>query len=235
MDLTPILITAASTALFTYIADRVRWRVELKHNMINKHDTALVSLQYLLNEYLGVISDNIYVMKLFIIAIRTPENGLVKLQWNLPKLININTDSYLKLLDLEILNKLFRFNDDLRKTNDDIEALNHGYEVIRLGLIQKYLDNNQYIINAKEIANGFELEERFLTEIRQDTEKLLARVRLQIIKDRSRKKWVFYKQYTTATVSTEEVLHELGRMKSEFEEIKKASKDRIDKLLDGKL
>lgn len=232
-SITPILLTAVATAIFTYIAERIRWRFEVRYDRFIRHHNALVFLEYVLNENLGILSDNKYLIDGFTQAYAKSTADQVRLQWNLPRHLRIEKSFYTDLLELDILNKLFMLNDDFRKVNDDIDSCNDSYGIIRHARISASIDGLTYLVNTQGMVEAYALERRMLEEIQSSIQLLLARVRIQTRKDRVSRGWLVRGSMNPSKVTTGEVESEVNKMKAEIAEIQAEHRKKIERISTG--
>lgn len=125
-----------------------------------QHYNSLVNLSTQLNEMIGVIKDNLYVMSGF-------KKSIVKgnIHWGNMRSIFIDKSHYEKLYDVDLINEVFSFFYQVRKINDDMENLQLGYTDLKNAYIQKYITVEHYVENVKLIVVNIEDIELFLNQL----------------------------------------------------------------------
>src|SRR6266850_584741 len=116
-----------------------------------RHHTGLVTLEYRLNEYLGVLSDNQYLIGKF-----RPIVEKLHVHWSLPRPVPLGEPLYLDLLNLEVINEYFGLLIDLRKVNDDLENIVGAYERIAGLYAARTSPPEEYRTNALNMADGLD-------------------------------------------------------------------------------
>lgn len=144
-----------------------------------KHYNSLVNLETQLNEMIGIIKDNIYVMQGY-------KEVIVKgnIHWANLRPIFIDKSHYENLHDVDLINRVFSFFYQIRKINDDMENLQNGYDDLKNAYIQKLIPVEQYVENAKRISVVLDDLILFSEELVEELLSLLARVRIQIRNDK---------------------------------------------------
>lgn len=195
------------------------------------HYNSLIILETQLNEMIGIIKDNAYLMPPFREAIK---NG--NIYWSRIRVIPVDKSHLNKLADLDLINDLFEFDYKVRKVNDDIENLTTGYNELKDAYIHKYINVEHYIINAKITAEQIELLEIFSDDILEDLIKLLVKVRILIEKDKPILTKIQEKLNKASgdKITVNEFKKERTKMEKELEESSRKSKEQIDRLVNKK-
>lgn len=193
-----------------------------------KHYNSLVILETQLNEIGGIIHDNLYILPNFIRVIKSGN-----IYFNNLHQIPIDKGHYENLYDLDLLNLLFSYNYQVRKINDDMATASLGYQDIKNALIQKHIAPEHYKVNANLLAENLKQIEIFLTELQEETVKLLARIRVQMRYDRplgTRIMSIFIHTYGEK-VKQKEIDKEVEKLNKEIEDTKTASQKQIEEIL----
>lgn len=218
--------SAFAGAFFAFIFLRLATFFSKIYERQVKHYNSLVNLETQLNELGGVISDDLYVIPGFI---RTIVGG--NIYSNNLHTFPVDKSHYGNLYDIDLINLLFDFNHKIRKLNDDLETLSSEYQEIKLAFIEKNIDANQYVLNAKEVAKQLKILEAFLSGLQNDTVNLMARIRVKIRKDRplgTKLQFLFIK---TSRIHEKEIKKEILEINKELEETKTSSQKEIEKIL----
>jgi hypothetical protein len=193
-----------------------------------KNYNSLVNLETQLNEFGGILSDNLYILSNFI---KNIENG--KIFFNILRLLPINREHYENFLNTDIINDLFIHNYQARKVNDDIDAFNEGYRDMKNAFIQKNISREEYQHNANILEKSMRLHILFEEKLQEETINLMARVRARRKKDRPLGSTImgcFFKQSKTS-LKPEEIDTEFKIIKADIEKSQKESQKEIDKIL----
>lgn len=192
-----------------------------------KHYNSLVTLANQLNEMIGVIKDNLYIMDGF-------KKSIVKgnIHWGSMSPIFIDKSHFDNLADVDLINKVFTLFYQIRKLNDDIKGTQKGYEDLKNAYIQKQITVDHYIANAERIAILMEELELFYEELSENVLVLLATVRIQMRKDKPFTAWLLEKfLYTSGKkISIVEFDEEKTKLQTELELSSNISKKEIKKV-----
>lgn len=167
------LISQASAAFmgafFAFLFVRLGDFVTRLYDREKNHYNSLVGLEKQFNEHLATISDDLYLIPQFCEPIRAPKVVAFGLH---P--ILIDKSSYQQLHNLEVLNKLFHFNDGARKFNNDLEMLRELYVAVRNHYMEGKISVDYYNSNTAFIAEQFKSLELFLRELQREALQILA-------------------------------------------------------------
>ncbi len=192
-----------------------------------KHYNSLVNLETQLNEMIGVIKDNIYVMKGYKTVILKGN-----IHWGNLRPIFIDKSHYENLHDINLINRVFSFFYQVRKINDDMENLQAGYNDLKNAYIQKQIRVEQYVENARRICEVLDDLEDFSEELFDELLSLLTRVQIQIRKEKPLtaiiNEALIYTTGDKITLSEFETAKK--RIKSELETSAKESAEQIAKI-----
>lgn len=193
-----------------------------------QHYNSLVNLGAQLNEMIGIIKDNTYVMDGF-------KKTILKgnIHWANFNTIIIDKSHYENLYDIDLINRVFKFFYSVRKINDDIEALKNGYNELKNAYIQKLIPIDQYIENAKLISTVIDNLIVFYEELLDEVIKLMARVRILMYKDKPFTSLLMEKLIYTGGISITavELEEEITQIENELELSTSDSKKEIKKVL----
>jgi hypothetical protein len=139
------------------------------------HRDALVRLERLLNEQLDVIH-------VHTAQIRTMRGGVEAghLLLDLPRAVPVDENVGFRLLDIDLVNRLFSLWILARRVNNDVENLRSAYWQIAAQFLGGRLPRADYIRNAIFVVDGLEKVAEALVTYKTEAEDLLARVRLHV-------------------------------------------------------
>ena len=216
--------------IFVRIGDAVKRVSDRQRDAYN----SLVKLERIGNNHLIVSSSMIFIAK---DILQTIENALAKNQF----VINFNVFDYFKideealfnLLNMDVLNKIFILNTDLKKLNHSIAALERHYSEINKGVIAKTLNPDAYFENLKGLGAQLKLIIRFAEESQQEIKKAIALVRVIISKEKPLfTKLAHWWLRSKSTSKYQELVNEESiKLDREIEEIRNQSRKRIDEIL----
>jgi len=193
-----------------------------------KHYNALVLLETQLNELGGIIHDNLFLIPFFNNAITSGNIYFSKIR-QLP----INRSHYVNLHDIDLINDLFSFNNQLRKLNDDIDSLTDGYLDIKNAYIQHHIQKQDYLINAQIYFEQLIAIEAFLTDMQNRTIQLMAKVRLMANKDipLGTKIGRWFIKTSGSSIKKEDISKEAKKLFKEIESTKTKSQKDIEEIV----
>lgn len=196
-----------------------------------QHYNSLVLLAAQLNEMIGIIRDNLYVME-------GVKRNIVRgnINWSSFNMITIDRSHLENLYDLDLINEVFTFFYDIRKINNDLSNVQNGYADLKNAYIQKQVSVRQYVANSNLIVKELSVLEKFLEETEEDLVKLYARLRIQMEKDKPFTTKILEKLVYTAgpTITVKEMDKEITTIKAELEESGKKSRKKIEKIVKAK-
>jgi hypothetical protein len=193
-----------------------------------KHYNSLALLETQLNEIIGIIHDNLYVLPNFMRVIKSGN-----IYFNNLHILPIDKSHYDNLYNLDLMNALFSYQYQARKLNDDMTTATLGYTDIKNALIQKNIAKPDYIVNAELMATNLKQIEMFLAELQNETVELLAKVRVQMVYDKplGTKLQSFFIRSSSKKIKKEEIKKEKEKLLKEIEETKTQSQKQIDEVL----
>lgn len=191
---------------------------------------ALSRLQHVLNDYLGILWDNIYVVrkiKLNVEAGRT--------HWSCPRALPVDKSIYDDLLSLDVINELRSVYDTVRKINDDIENAIAGYEDIKnvyfTTIANGEPDVEFYKTNGAVMVKVFETGAHFHEDFMDnDVSDLLARARILSTKGGTLGIRLVVLGLKSPNVTNDEIEAEKERLRAEMKAVQTESQARIDRL-----
>lgn len=173
-DLVVVAVSAFSGASFATLGSAVLLTIGNVVRRNRKNYNSLVRLEIYLNEMIGRIQENIYIGRNFIDALKEESISYDEMHNFI-----IDREFYVELLDVELINKLFIYNYNLRKLNNDINNIIKFYEELRLGYRDKHLTQEVYVLNTKTLVIQTETIIKFLERLYKETIDLMAYTRIR--------------------------------------------------------
>ncbi len=191
-----------------------------------KHYDALVRLEAQFQDQGGVIHDNIYLLPYFAAALNKGA-----LYWSNMSEIEYDRNIIYDLHNLELINDLYSYHYDLRRANDDIRAIQGGYKSMEQAFMAHNIDDQTYLLNAKNIATNLGVLKVYLEDdVQKSLTEIVAKVRILIRKDRTLGMKIKRFMVGSSKLSKEEVQVEVKIFEKEIEATKKKSKADKDKI-----
>ncbi len=221
-------IAAFLGALFAFGVSQLNEHFKKNRERWFKHRNALVNLEYKLNSILGIISDNKHT---FSISIKSYSNSKTHkiIIWAVPHTIPFDSSILNSFLDIEMINEIFSYNENIRKSNHDVNALWRAYSEMRNSFLKNEITEVQYMVSLKEFCEGIKLLNQAYDLIDNRTIKLLAGVRLSLRKDKQNdQRWAFFMTPKLRPLDDEEVESEIELLRKELKDTQKRSRDELD-------
>lgn len=192
-----------------------------------RHRNALVEAEYVLNEYLGINYDNVFLINGFIEAINRNfvcTNHFTKLE--------INKSVLLNLYNIDLINDLHTLNIDIYKTNESLETATSWYNKINESFLDKKMIKEDYDINLKQISEKFQTLKIFLESLEEKIIIVQAKIRV-LLKEESVVDWfikfVSHKEHYPNNFD-KKYNEEIKKVKTEIERNTEVSKKEISNL-----
>jgi hypothetical protein len=197
-----------------------------KRNVLNYN--ALVKLEHLSNVWSGIVNDNRQNLETIISASQKvrvlPLNRLGK--------IPLYEDIKLKLLDIELINRVFDIETSLRRINDDSDNINYHLNSFQKAILSKNMDPDEYLILLNSLRPQLESLLGFYKSFLDELAELSAfsRIRLSIDRTSSIKLLGYMASVKKRSVSKKELLKEKKKILQEIEKNRQKSIKRIEKI-----
>ena len=188
---------------------------------------ALIKLERLLLEHTSIANSNRYLVPPFTSTI---SSGNV--YWSKLSTFPIDKTIDLKLQNIDLVNKVFYYNDSISKINHDIDTLQFAYEKLEAAFISGNIEPNTYIINAKNLSKQLKAVDIFLKDLLEnEIIEIAAEVRLHV-NDSSNKFSQKTRRFFLKSKSPEKdkIQKETTKIKAEVEENRKNNKDKIQEI-----
>lgn len=203
-----------------------------------KNHSALIKLEHAFNGLLTTLDDNIFVIKEFDTIYEThtqhTNQGHVFVWANRLHPVAKLDELILELLNIDLINELFTLNVHLRKLNDSMDTINAAYAESKDALIGGKIDPENYLANVARIHRDLLDIKRFLSSSIEETTQALAAVRV-LARNRPLMGYLLRRlaghKYGKTFNSKRSA--EVATLRTELENTKRESRDRINKVLSG--
>lgn len=196
------------------------------------HINALVSLQHSLNTILNILNTNKIIASNTLRAKAENPNNLI-LTRTVPHLVPNDSMNFQMLQRNELINAFFSFNIKIEKINNDTKTASKTFTEYRSAKILGQITDKEYIKIHKEYCNGLNMLLKSYDLLEIKTSELLARVRVSLELDNKHKNSSFIKRASLEEVTEFHINNELEELSIEIEEVRRKSKEDIDKYLDN--
>jgi len=213
-------------ALFAFMISMLTLWVERTRARFAKHQSAVVELEYILNDHLNDIARNEFLLKHNIEILRRGH-----LTYNKFTLLDLPQELELKLGDLDVINLYFSYRESVRRINADLNKVNIGLDSL----------NNYAVITGRIPTENFShftaqmesLKKYLGKSLLKETKNLLAfcRIYLRRISSFRYKGINIYKLNNYKKISESEIASELKKLEEEIEQTMKESKEEIERVL----
>jgi len=213
-------------AMFAFVFLRLNDVFTGRYSRQRRHFNALSRLQHLLNDWLGILSDNVYVTEKFCRSVR---QGNV--HYSFGRQIPIDKSIYQDLINLDLINAVRSLFDMARKLNDDSENTATNYADFRHLYLTDVWAREKYIANVTELTKVFDIGIRAHEEFVPEVRRVLAWTRILCLRDHPQAAKLAFAPPSSAVVTEEEIAAENASLDNEIEESGKESRKRIDRIL----
>ena len=160
-----------------------------------EHREAIVRLERLLNEQLDTL--DVHVRQIQTLR-GTVSAGQLLL--DMPRSLPVDDAVALRILDIDIINRVLGLWMSARRINIDVDNLRAAYGQLSGVFLGGKIERNGYIANASFVVSGFEAVAEALGNYKTEAEQLLARVRIHA---RRKQKWpMAFVQFLTRNMWT---------------------------------
>ena len=222
-------------AFFAFLFIRIGEVLTKLYERKNKHYNALVGLERACNEYLNIISDNIFVINDFITI---SKSALGKNQpfvyFNELHELSVDKEITLNLANIDLINETFSFEVGIDKMNNSIRATNRFYSDIKGAFIQRNIDFETYKANVLILMGKLEELKSFLLSLQEEDKKICAIARI-LMKDRPliiRLINLLVKNKITHDMETG-IPDEIKKLEKEIAITQEKSKEKINQILNN--
>ena len=220
---------AFAGAFFAFLFVRIGDALTRFYDRQKKSYNGLVRLEYLCNEYLNRISDNVFIIDDFSkIATDSMAKNEPFIYMNTLHEFIIPKDILLDLANIDLINEVFSFYADTEKMNHSIATVNRFYSEIKDAFVQQKIDYGTYKTNVSiGLAKMTELR-KFLLGLDQETKKMASTTRL-LSKDKPFLTYLIHlssREYLSKRIKNK-VPSEIKKLEAEIEATKARSSAEI--------
>jgi len=225
---------AFTGAFFAFLFIRIGEMLTKLYERQRTHYSALVKLEHIFYRYLNDISDNVSVIEEISKIKQRANNNPPTLSYNWLEAFIINDDILLDLANIALINEIASFNVNLRKINSDMESINGLYDEIRQAALHRLITPDSYIQNFEHYVTKLERVKAFLESLNEKSKRVLAIIRL-LLKKRPAFNRLFGSLFPELRLlpSEKAIGAELDRVEEEIKEIRRKSREEINKTLDA--
>ncbi len=166
-------------AFFAFTFVRITDFLKAIRDRRKSHLNGLVEVERLFNEHLASISDNLFIAPDFCAVVRS--GGVHPFGF---RPLRVERTIYSQLHNKQLLNKLFQFDDGVRKVNMDLDSLRDLYLGLRQGLMEGRLTNQAYQENGDFLARNVEELSKFIERLKSEALEILAISRIRCRSDK---------------------------------------------------
>jgi len=182
-----------------------------------KHLNALVRSEYLLNENLQFIADNIFLLDGFVKIIKKGgfhSGAFNEILWDKTILLD--------LANLEMINRLGDYAISVRKINRDTSMLEGLYSEIKTALVEGHINKATYDYNIPLVLDRIEIIKNYYQMLDVEIERRQSEVRV-LLKNKSPVDWFFDK------ITTDHLPSDFEKKVDDEEKVLIAERDEIRK------
>jgi len=222
-----VSLSAFMGAFFAFLFIKLAELLTKISERTNKHYNAMVKIEHRFNDYLNYISDNCFLIKNFIKALK--KGGIYI---NRFALLPIEKDITLELLDLPLINKIFSFNTSVRKMNNSMETINSWYDEIKKAYLEGKMNRDIYKKNSENVIKNLQDLDSFLISLEEKTKNISALVRILLkYKPFTVRIVQFFSRDRSLEISEERIGSEKNKLNLEIEKIVKESRKEIEEAI----
>lgn len=218
-------------AFFAFILIRIAEILKEMWKRQEKANNELVILDRLMNINYGILDSNIIIVDDFIKVLQKIESEDSVYVNPIHKLA-VRKESSLNLANIHYLNKIFSLMVDFERSNNDVDTINGWNKELRTALIQRNISREEYRVNAKKILEDLPSLKKYFLHLSEEIISAMAENRILM-----RKQETFYHQllvcylgFNQVGVSGKEIETEKEIIKEEIQQVKKESKEKVDKI-----
>ena len=215
--------------IFIWISDRIKTRKEVQKNNIR----ALNKIQFICNNNYSTLNTTLYsINEIIRVFNEAREQSQDPFSANRLDKIILDQDLLLDLSNIDFINDYFSFTRIIEKHNNDVDNLNHFHESMKMARLTGVISSDNYITNLGRFERNLKLFNRFVIDLMNQTESIIAKSRVLLKDEATFIKKLFkntskgYKKNFDKKYESELVL-----LRSEMKMVREKSKKDIDKVL----
>jgi len=196
-----------------------------------KHRNGLVKTEYMLNDYLSMNNDNIFLINGFMEAIFINEKNICIDHFTN---LEINKDLLLDIYNIDLINDLHTLNINIYKANESLKTAWLWNNKINESFLDKKMSEESYSINLRRILKQFQVLKKFLKALEERILIIQSKTRVLLREQESAIDWFIkitsHKEHY-ANNFDKKYQEELKKIKIELEQNMEISKKEIDNML----
>ena len=232
-EIIKLLLSAFAGAFFAFIFLWVSDRVKTKKQKRSTNIRALSKIQLICNNNYNALNNTLYsISEILRVFKEAREQSKDPFSANRLDKIILDQDLLLDLLNIDFLNDYFSFTRSIEKHNNDIENINHFHESMKMARLSGVISSENYIENLTRFENNLKLFNKFVIDLMNQTESIIAKARV-LLKDET----TFIKKLLRITSKgykknfNNKYETELEFLRTEMKMVKEKSRKRIEEVV----
>lgn len=230
-----VFLGAFLGAFFSYLFVRIGMALDAIRQRHAKHRDALIRLQYVFNEALNILGDNIFIVDSFKNIFKGySASNEARIFGNVLHPIPYDNELLVSLGNLDLINQLYGLHVELRKLNDSMVTINRMSEKTTDAFIQGHIDHRTYVANIKNDEPRYDEIRKFLSSATDGVIEALATVRTLSKAENFISKvitWTLPAQINDA--QRQRISLEETKLRAEMQQLAQESREKIKKVSGG--
>lgn len=235
-ELIKLLLSAFTGAFFAFIFIWFSERLKSKKDLTKANIRALNKIQFICNNNYSSLNTTLYsiseILRVFEEAWSQSKDPFSANQ--LDKII-LDQDILLDLLNVDFINDYFSFTIIIEKHNNDVDNINHFHDTMKMARLGGQISSENYIENLGRFENNIKLFNKFVVDLMNQTENIIAKCRVLLKNESS----ILKKTFSITSKGYRKNFHEkleteLNLLGKEMKMVKEKSRKEIDEVLASK-
>ncbi len=232
-EIIKLLLSAFAGAFFAFIFIWIFDRIKTRKGVQKSNIRTLNKIQFICNNNYSTLNTTVYsiseIIRVFNEARKQSQDPFSANR--LDKII-LDQDLLLDLSNVDFINDYFAFTRIIEKHNNDIDNLNHFHESMKMARLTGAISSENYIENLDRFERNLKLFKKFVIDLMNQTESIIAKSRVLLKDEATFIKKIFritskgYKKDFNKKYESELVL-----LRAEMKMVKEKSKKEIDEVL----
>ncbi len=207
--------------LFLRLADFINRKIERKE----RNHQALVKIERAVNEHLDALERNTYNIDQMVTQLEIAKSkGVILITSNRPQSLFIDEKITFGLINIDLINDLFSYNQNIKRCNADLNGILNLYDFYRDALLHKSMSPESFMLNVEKCIQHFLIIKKYMIAFQENVKKILATVRIRDQKDK-----LFIRKYHERNFKYF-LEKEVEKINSEIEYFQKKSQTEIDRV-----
>jgi len=235
-----LLVQAAAAffgAFFGFVSVAVKDSITRRRDRRKKHRNCLVTIEIDGNRALGLLHENLFEIQCITQAVtKHQDTANVPLPLNRCEQIPVNPTILDGLRNIDLVNDVFMYQENLRKFNGSVATLNRHFELFSRALLAQTVPHETYRVNLQRYVDQLGQLPPFINALIEETMRLVAGARVLLRQDKSiLERFGLRRQPEKyGPRLTSEVADEVSVLRRELQEVSAKSKKRIDQIVGPK-